>query len=239
MKLNENLRKKYKEKPYEKEIFYFLKKLNDFKKPYAIIGGIGFASYFNHFSRKSSDIDILIEKKSYKKLKLFLQKNYFEEIKENYIIKQFDSKKYYFRIDVVIDSLVLAIPPKWKIVDYFSLTPALEERVKNKIVLLKENKEVFTYTIPKEWHFLFKLFPPIDAHHLHDIFYLLTTLKNTDIFLEKVKYVLSKNKRYQKYFKERLKDYKLAIKKTIWYQNSKKERQETVLNLIDKIILNM
>jgi len=238
MVLSKELNKKYKETSYEKILISFLKKFKDFKIKYAFMGGIGFASYFHHFQRRSSDIDILIAQKGYFFLKSFLLKNNFKESREKHIIKQFKSEKYYFGIDVIVDELLLALPPSWEIIDSFSLTKALKEREKYWVKSLDKKENFFIYTVSKEWHFLFKLFPPLDAHHLHDIFYLLSTVKDQKIFLSNVERIISsENERYREYFKKKLKECQAAIKETIWFKSSKEKIQDLVLKLIKKIIL--
>ncbi|MBA7517686.1 hypothetical protein ES705_09740 [subsurface metagenome] len=229
--MKSNLQRKFKETSVEYQILDFLSKFPSIDALYAFTGGVAFGAYLGHLPRRLGDIDMLTDVKSFLKIKNFLEEENFIEVTKSKVIKEFQNKKVFFEIDIHVEYLYLALPPKWEILDKFPLKEALQSRIRLPLRSMDRFKQVDIYVIPPEYHFIIKLFPPIEPSNLHDLLYLMIIWKEPKVLIKKVSTLIRKHKRFEEFFVQRIKEYEKIIFSTIWFKKLSDKDQEKIFKL--------
>lgn len=234
--MNKELSKKFNDQSVENSVIDFLKKFSKLKGNYAFTGGIAFGGYLGHLPRRSGDIDMVATKQTYPLIRKFLENNGFREKNVNKIVKTFYRKGMYFHIDIHIDYLYLANPKTWRIIDKYSLSDAVKKRNRAKIKSIDGKKEVNIYVVPSDYHFLMKLFPPLEPSNAHDLLYLILSKNGGKKLLTRVKNIIENDIKYRQYFIKRIIQYKNLMHKTIWYYNLSSIGKKRLISFFDGLL---
>jgi hypothetical protein len=144
---------------------------------HAYTGGLAFGCYLGHLPRRLSDVDMVIASADLPHLSAALHAVHYYPMSSarSHVIAEFRSDTNYFDIDVHLDRIVLAMPGDWRVVGEYDLRPALASRQNLAFASLDRTRLVRIPVVSREEHFVMKLLPPLEAHNVHDILYLLCT----------------------------------------------------------------
>lgn len=235
--MTEELIEKFNEISVEYRVIEFVAKFSDaVGTPYAFTGGIAFGGYLGHLPRRSSDIDMVTSAAGFSEIKRFLVSEGFVDKTDSAIIRQFASEEFYFDLDIHVDYLYLGLPPAWEILGKFSLKEALENRVSVSVRSMDQKKSARFYAIPPEYHFLLKLFPPVETSNMHDLLYLIATCKDADAMAISVRDLINRYAPFEDYFLQRLKMYKQIAPSTIWFRSLDSAMRERVTRFIATLV---